>query len=158
MKLKITQFIALFLLLLITGVFWGPWFGLHRSLEVFSAAELIHITKAIAQNLAVPMRFIMPACIAFMVLSAWFYPNKKSGEFYATVAAITFIIIALVITVLVEVPIVNQIKDWTVTSVPSDWESIRDRWVFFHGVRTFTALVGFGCFSITILQFFKQQN
>ena len=77
MKTKLIPFIALFLLLLVTGVFWGTWFTLTRSIEDFSAAEFIHIGKVIIGNVALPMSIIMPSCILVMILSSWFYQQKK---------------------------------------------------------------------------------
>ena len=59
MKSKIIDFAALFLLALVTGVFWETWFTLTRSIETFSAAEFIHIGKTIIANVAVPMRILM---------------------------------------------------------------------------------------------------
>jgi uncharacterized membrane protein len=156
MKLKVIQFIALFLLLLVTGVFWGNYFSLSRSFEVFSAVELIHLAKTLVQNLAVPMRIISPACIVFMFLSAWLYPQKKSKEFYFSLAAIVLIIMALLITVLIEVPINNQIVSWTAYTVPADWEAIRNRWQFFNIVRTIAALAGFGFFTVAIIKPFQK--
>jgi hypothetical protein len=54
-------------------------------------------------------------------------------------------IIALVITVAIEVPIDNMIKVWTVETLPSDWRALRDRWEFYHVIRTFVSIVAFGC-------------
>jgi uncharacterized membrane protein len=155
-KTKVTQFAALFLLTLVTGVFWGTWFTLTRSIEDFSAAEFIHIGKTIIANVAVPMRIIMPSCVVLVILSAWIYPDKRSAGFYFSVAACLFIVIALLVTLLIEVPIDYQIKTWTPSSVPSDWQSIRDRWQFFHTVRTFCSLASFGALALAIV--FKKQE
>lgn len=151
MKLKSIYFIALFLLMLVTGVFWGTWFSLSRSMEVFSAAEFIHIGKTIIQNLAVPMRIILPSCILFMILSAWFYPEKRSSGFYFCVTSIVLIVIALLITLLIEVPIDNQIATWTAETAPAGWEAIRDRWEFFHAARTFISLASFGFLLLSFM-------
>ena len=40
--------------MLITGVFWGTWFTLTRSIESFSSEEFVHIGKVIIANVAVP--------------------------------------------------------------------------------------------------------
>lgn len=146
--LQVIQFIALFLLLLVTGVFWGLWFSLSRSYHVFSVQELQHIARTIISNLAVPMRFISFSCLLLMSLSAWFSSNR---EFYFTIVSIAFILMALLITVVIEVPINNQVIAWTELTVPSDWESIRNRWQFFNVIRTFAALAGFGFFAAAIL-------
>ena len=152
MKTKIVQVVGLFLLLLVTGTFWGTWFTLTRSLEQFSAAEFIHIGKVIIANVAIPMRIIMPGCILFMILSAWFYSTKKSIGFLLNIAALVLILISLLITLSILVPIDNNIKEWTVATVPSEWEIIRDRWQFYHLVRTFTSLASFLCFSISMVK------
>jgi len=149
--IQVTQFVALFLLMLVTGIFWGTWFSLSRSIQVFSAEEFIHIGKTIISNLAVSMRFIMPSCILFMLLSIWFYPQKNSPGFYFSISAIVFIIISLLITLLVEVPIDNQIKEWTTSTIPSGWNAIRNRWETFHGLGTFASLESFASFSASIL-------
>ena len=157
MTLKLTNFVALFLLALVAGVFWGTWFTLTRSIETFSPAEFIHIGKTIIANVAWPMRILMPACILFMLLSAWIYLEKKSPEFFLSVAACLLIIIALLITLLVEVPIDNQIKMWTAETIPSDWGAIRGRWQCFHTARTFVSLASFGSLAIAII-FPKSKN
>jgi len=157
MTLKLTNFVALFLLALVAGVFWGTWFTLTRSIETFSPAEFIHIGKTIIANVAWPMRILMPACILFMVLAAGLYPEKKSPGFFLNVAACLLIIVALLITLLVEVPIDNQIKTWTAETTPSDWEAIRERWQYFHTARTFVSLAGLGSLAIAII-FPKSKN
>jgi len=101
MKVKLIQFTASFLLMLVTGVFWGTWFTLTRYIENFSAAEFIHIGKIIIANVAVPMSIIMPACILLMILSLWFYYPKNTLGFYINIAALLLIIITLLITLLI---------------------------------------------------------
>jgi hypothetical protein len=34
----------------------------------------------------------------------------------------------------------NQIKVWTVATLPANWEGLRDRWEFYHGVRTLVSI------------------
>jgi uncharacterized membrane protein len=151
MTARLTNFAALFLLALVTGVFWGTWFTLTRSIETFSPAEFIHIGKTIIANMAWSMRILMPACILFMFLSAWFYPDKKSSGFYFSAAACLLIVVALLITLLVEVPIDNQIKTWTPDTIPSGWEAIRARWQYFHSARTFVSLASFASLAIATI-------
>jgi uncharacterized membrane protein len=145
------QFISLLLLMLVTGVFWGPWFSLHRSIHVFKEDEFIHIVKTLAGNLAVPMKIMMPACIVFLLISVRVYPHKDSGGFYLSIMAVCLIIVSLLITMLVEVPIVSQIQHWTVAAIPADWEAIRDRWLLFHVIRTIAAILSFAAYVGSIL-------
>jgi uncharacterized membrane protein len=155
MKLKTAQLISLFLLMLVTGVFWGTWFSLTRSLNDFSAAEFIHIGKTIIANVSIPMRIIFPACVFFMFLSLLWHHPKKSYGFYLIIVANVLIVITLLITILVEVPIDNQLKQWTASTVPAQWEGIRQRWKLFHTFRTFTSLASFAFFAMAICNPFK---
>lgn len=152
MKNNMLYFVTLFLLMLVTGVFWGTWFTLTRSLESFSSDEFTHIGKVIIANVAWPMRILMPATILGMILSLLFYDTKRSVPFYQGVISFVLLIIALVITVGTLVPMDNQIKDWTSATVPQDWERLRDKWKTFHAIRTFASLASFACFTVFVLR------
>lgn len=151
MKAKHLQFITLFLLMLVTGVFWGTWFTLTRSLDNFQGPEFIHIGQVIIANVALPMRIIFPACILFMLLSLRWYPEKRSAGFYWGWASLFLILVTLVITLAILVPIDNQISQWTASTLPTGWGDLRDRWDTFHALRTFTSLGSFGSFGIAII-------
>ncbi|HEU5290732.1 MAG TPA: hypothetical protein VFU05_08835, partial [Cyclobacteriaceae bacterium] len=61
------------------------------------------------------------------------------------------VLIALVVTLAIEVPIDNQVKVWTSSTLPSSWESFRNRFEFFHTVRTFISLASFAFFSAFVI-------
>lgn len=157
MPLKLLQFISLLLLLLVTGLFWGTWFALSQSIEDFSAAEFIHIGETIIANVAFPMRILLPLCILSVILTAWFYPTKRSAGFYFILTALLLIIITLLITVFIEVPIDNQIKLWTPDHLPADWEALRGKWQYYHSLRTLTSIASFSCFVIMSI-FYKPRT
>jgi hypothetical protein len=147
---KLVSLIALFLLMLITGVFWGTWFTLTRSIETFSPDEFIHIGKVIIANVAWPMRIIMPSGILMMFLSLWISKQKNTIEFYSGVLSLALLIATLLITLLVLVPIDNSIKDWTPSTIPADFDEIRERWKSYHAIRTFLSVSGFLFFSLFV--------
>jgi hypothetical protein len=65
MKLKIVQFITVFLLFLVTGVFWGTWFSLARSMSSISPGTFLEVGLTMIGNLAVPMATLMPLSTPF---------------------------------------------------------------------------------------------
>src|SRR6478609_11775876 len=150
MKFRTTYFVSIVLLMLVTGVFWGTWFTLTRSLNEFDTAEFIHIGKVIISNVALPMRILMPLCILGMLSTIWLYPDKKSKRFYIGIAACILIVITLLITLLILVPIDNEIKTWTALTVPEDVDQIRNRWEFYHAMRTCTSVTSFICFTLAM--------
>jgi uncharacterized membrane protein len=128
--------------MLVTGVFWGTWFTLTRSLEVFPPDNFIRIGKTIIANVAGPMRVLMPVTLLSLLwLSA--VSRKVKPSFYFFAASFIFMTAALIITVGVEVPIDNQIKTWTTETLPENWTALRSRWNTFHTMRTFISIAGF---------------
>ena len=62
--------------------------------------------------------------------------------FYLTVAGLVLFAFAVVVTVTIEVPIVKQILTWTETTLPPDWEELRDKWQRNHLWRVAASIVG----------------
>lgn len=143
---------SIVLLMLITGVFWGTWFTLTRSIGEFSSAEFIHIGKVIIANVANPMKILMPVGILFLGWTTWTEYHKKRRPFYLLLISFLLIVVSLLITLLVEVPIDNQIKTWTAMTVPDDWAVIRQKWAWFHGLRTITSIGSFALFTLAVVK------
>lgn len=133
--------------MLITGVFWGTWFSLSRSIESIDPATFLVIGKTIIKNLAVPMAILMPVTILLILIILFIIKRKRSKEFYFTLVCLLLLITAMLITVLVEVPIDNKIKMWTIQTLPGNWKVLRHRWEVFHTIRTFLSIASF-CFLI----------
>jgi len=127
---------------LVAGVFWGPWLGLSRSIASFSPDAFLAIGKTMIGNLAPVMPFLMIAAIASMAPVLIISYRQRSDMFVLTLVSFALAITALMITLVVEVPIDNKIKIWTVNSLPDDWRGIRDRWETFHLLRTSVSVFG----------------
>ena len=140
MKLKVIEFTTLLLAVLVMGVFWGTWFTLTRSIDNFSPAEFIHIGNTIISNVAVPMAILMPSTLLMMVITMWLSFRVSKPSFYLSTLSFLLMVVTLIITVAIEVPIDNQIKTWTATTTPANWESLRHTWDQFHTARTFTSI------------------
>lgn len=147
------QFITFMLLMLITGVFWGPWFALHRSLHTFTATEFVKIVKTLGANMGNIMRILMPTTILVLIVSVFTYPLKNFFYlgFTLIILSLICILISLIITMAVEVPIVTEIQQQTAETLPHDWEAKRDRWVKFHFFRMVSGIASFAFFTASIL-------
>jgi uncharacterized membrane protein len=154
MAFHITQFSALSLLFLSSGVFWGSWLSIGRSFHEFALSEFVHIAQIINRNLGISMRIISIPCIILMVLCAWLFPQKTLAEFLLYPCSILLAISALLITVLIEVPMNNKIITWTTDSAPLNWKDIRKRWQFYNDIRTLTSLLSFLNFTALSLKLF----
>src|SRR5215813_6748866 len=150
MTLKIAQFLSTMLFALVMGVFWGTWFALSRSIEGFRPQTFLDIGQTAIGNLAIPMRVLMPLSLVSALLLLALLP-KRSLAFAFAAAGFLLMVCALIITLAVEVPIDNQIKVWTVATMPPDWQLLRDRWEFYHALRTFVSIAALALVTISSL-------
>ena len=153
MKVRILQFICALLLCLITGVFWGTWFTLTRSIHTFPPEMFLKIGKTIIHNVAIPMQIMIPLTILLMLVNLWLISPGRKVSFWLGLTSLLLLAITTLITVLIEVPIDNQIREWTLNSMPANWEGLRERWEFFHTIRTFTSILAFGFFEVSTMTY-----
>ena len=151
MKRKLIYFTALILYMFISGLYLGMWFALIISLRGFSPGEFIHIVKVIVSNISLLMQIIMPLCIFVLLLCLWFYRYKRSTGFYLGLTSLFLLILALLFTLIVLSPIDKEIYKWSLSSLPPQWEDVRNKWQLFHGLLTLVSLLSYGCFSWFVL-------
>jgi Anthrone oxygenase len=143
---KLVQFIALLLFSLVTGVFWGTWFSLSRSIDTITPSTFLEVGHIMIGNLGGSMSVLMPAALLIAVfLGVLLYRRQLTQASLFTFAAFALLLVALIITLTVNVPIDRQIQFWTTGTLPPDWTAIRDRWEFYHGLRTLISVVGLAC-------------
>ncbi|MCD2421727.1 DUF1772 domain-containing protein [Niabella pedocola] len=147
---KFWWYCSLILVMLVTGVFWGTWFTLTRSLETFPPDHFIRIGQTIIANVAFPMRILMPATLLVQLLLG-VSSRKQKPAIYFFAASFIFMIISLLITLIVEVPIDNQIKTWTPTTIPDNWTALRTTWKQFHFFRTLSSMLSFVLLALPVL-------
>ena len=140
------------LLILVTGVFWGTWFALSRTMHKFPLETFIATGKEIMQNVALGMSIMMPVGIVGLLILLLMAGRKKKAHLIWLLSSLILYAAALLITVLIEVPIDNQIKTWTTTTAPPDWQTIRDRWQFYHTDRTYLSLAGMACYLMAVIK------
>jgi uncharacterized membrane protein len=96
-------------------------------------------------NLGGPMSVLLPATIAsVLVLVVVLYRRHQKVAVVLAAAALGLLAVSTAITLTVNVPIDGQIVGWTVATLPADWDRVRDRWEFYHGLRTALTLIGAG--------------
>jgi uncharacterized membrane protein len=61
-------------------------------------------------------------------------------------------VVALVSTIIFNVPINSATGKWSVENPPENWKETRNRWEFFQGLRSWLLLIGFVllCLAITL--------
>ena len=86
------------------------------------------------------MTVLMPATLLSIIPVLLLSYHEQPKTFYLSVTAFVLFIVALLVTVWVEVPIVQQIVTWTTPALPDNWQQLRDRWMKFHVLRVVAGL------------------
>jgi len=141
MALKIVALINILVSAIVGGMYWGPWLALTISLKSFEAKVFLAIVMRLYHNMAPLMTVLSPLSLLTSV-AVLFLSYKRETTFYFTLAGFFFFLTALIVTVTIEVPIVKQIVTWTESTLPGNWEQLRDRWGKFHIVRVMAGIVG----------------
>jgi uncharacterized membrane protein len=124
-------------------MFFGPWVALTRTIGAFPPDVLIAIVRRMNRNMAPVMAALLPATLLSMIPVLLFSHGGRPCTFYLTLAGFALFVVSLLVTIIVEVPIVKQIETWTPSSLPDNWQQLRDRWGAFHVVRVVAGISGF---------------
>lgn len=150
--MKMLQLVSVMLFALVTGVFWGTWFSLSRSMSAISPATFLEVGRIMISNLGGPMRVLLPASIlSAAALLYVLYRRRESSAFILAAVAVSLMLVALTTTLVVNVPLDYVFVSWTVDTLPGDWRAIRDRWEFYHGVRTLLSIAALGSLVGSVL-------
>jgi uncharacterized membrane protein len=142
--MKTWELISIVLAALTAGMFHGPWIALSRSMRTFTPEVFLAIVDRMNRNMAPVMTVLMPATLLAIIPVMLLSYHVQPKTFYLSAAAFVLFIVALLVTVFIEVPIVEQIATWTVSTLPKNWQQVRDRWSKFHIIRVvagFTSVV-----------------
>jgi uncharacterized membrane protein len=134
------QLTSIILSAFVAGMFHGPWVALSRSMKTFTPEVFLAIVNRMNWNMAPVMTVLMPATLLSIIPVLLFSYRDHRKTFYMNAIAFALFIIALLVTVMIEVPIVEQIVSWKVSTLPKNWQQLRDRWTRFHVIRVVAGL------------------
>ncbi len=104
--MKILQLVSVMLFALVTGVFWGTWFSLSRSMDTITAATFLEVGQIMIANLGRPMSLLLPAAILSAVpIMYLLYRRNESAAFVLATGAVSLMLAAMMVTLLVNVPL-----------------------------------------------------
>lgn len=131
------QIAAITLIALVAGSTFGIWRGYNPS--TYSPATFVETHQGVVRGL----NFLLPA-MAFGALActaALAYLSRHAMvPLRLYLVAIGFMVVAGLITRFINQPINAEIMAWSPTSLPDNWQSVRDTWWTWHVVRTITSV------------------
>ena len=109
-------------------------------MKTFTPEFFLAIVDRMNRNMAPVMTVLMPAALLSIIPVLLLSYRGQRKTFYMNAIAFALFIISLLVTVVIEVPIVEKIVTWTVSTIPNNWEQLRDRWIRFHVIRVIAGL------------------
>jgi uncharacterized membrane protein len=108
----------------------------------FEPDVFLAIVQRLNRNMEPLMTALLPVALLSTLPVLLLAYGRRPETFFLTLAGLLLFIVTLLVTVLVEVPIVKQIVTWTISTLPDNWQQLRDRWAAFHLARIIPSLVG----------------
>jgi hypothetical protein len=133
MALKLFELFSVVLLMIVGGLYWGPWVALSRSMATFEPGVFLAVVKRMNRNMEPVMTVLMPVALVSTLPVLVLSYGQHRQAFYLTLAGLALV---------VEVPIVKQMDTWTTSDLPDGWQALRDRWGAFHLLRVGPAVAG----------------
>jgi uncharacterized membrane protein len=142
MAIGTAELLNILLSALVTGVFFGPWVGLTRSIATFAPQAFLAVGHRLNLNIGPLMTVLMPLALLSAVPTLVLSFGARPATFGLTLAGLALYAVALLVTVTVEVPIAQRIRSWSEQTLPADWRRQRDRWASVHIVRVVSGIAG----------------
>jgi len=148
MTRKLVLFGALFFVALVAGAAFAILIDYNPAgmSPAFYTEKMQHAIRVFT----IPLPTVVILGMLFTIVST-ILARRERLEFYLLIAASVCIIAVALITAFGNIPINNQIREWNVTSPPSNWRDLAQKWWWFQTVRTIAAIGGLSLLIIPAL-------
>jgi uncharacterized membrane protein len=142
------RYLAVFLAGMIAGILFAIGID-HQRLSTLSASVWLTARHTLDPIFTKLMPWIWNISLPLLFASA--YLSHGSDRINFLVAGL-LLLMGIVVTLIVHVPINNQIPTWTVDAMPPNWSSLRVRWIRFHWLRTLLGIAAFACALVSLVR------
>lgn len=135
---------------LLSGLIAGSMFGTGLSLYSSRGLPEAGWTRRFQLEDALFARVMPPLLQGQLLLSvaATLFEHGMSRVLFAATAILAVGVLA--ITLGLEVPLNRQIQSWTPGEAPTEWMTVRERWLWNHLYRATAALLAFVCSVLAV--------
>lgn len=140
--MKITELILIFLLANIVGGWMATKVVFARGYRRMSAAAYIEAEQT---NSELACKYFAPMIVVTIVTSIVYLFQLDTGTlaFNLTAVSAGLLLITAIFVKAKVLPINDEIKKWSRTNPPANWQQVRARWLRLHDVRTVLGLAAF---------------
>ena len=143
-----------FVSLVITGFTacaeFGSYAFVHPVIRELPTEQHVQVERGLLKTFGRIMPVFMTLCVILAVAYAIQMNDQQSLARSVRWAAAAAFTLALISTIIFNVPINLATGRWDPKNPPSDWKQVRTRWELFQGVRSWLLLIGFVLLSLAL--------
>jgi uncharacterized membrane protein len=142
MKFKIALFVNVLLTATLAGVHFGGWVYYNAGLDAASPFVFISAQQSIEHFFNPSIAFFMTGTSLSGLVASYYAWKTKSSLLPYIFIAFVCMTVGLILTVVINVPINNEVPRWSALNPPSNWKVERERWDLFNAIRTVLFMIG----------------
>jgi hypothetical protein len=136
--------VFLFLDVLVTGLIAGIVFGISLGYNPVGLPAEAYVAQQ--QNAIRALNVLMPILgliAAVLTLVSAFLRKREKPVFYILLFSALLLLLSGLVTRFGNQPINAIVITWDLSSIPSEWEQLRDQWWQYHIIRTLLTVLAF---------------
>lgn len=142
--LSVTRVVAILSSGLMAGLLFGDWLGPAFARSAMSVSSFVEFQQIVHVNYLLTLPALSTIALATPILWLVMLRNRRdSSEFKILLAATVAIAIGFAITLVLNVPVNNQLETWNAAAPPPNAREIWSTWEKAHVVRTVFWVMGF---------------
>jgi uncharacterized membrane protein len=142
------------LALLVLGLMCGSELNVaafgHPTLNRQPLEVHIPMRSSLAALLGRVMPFWMGGSTLLNLLLLLPFEHLSGPAWRLAATACSIQVVAILFSLVGPVPINNQIRKWTVESLPEGWKAMEHRWDVYHWVRTCALVIAFALLALSL--------
>jgi uncharacterized membrane protein len=129
---------------IMAGLLFGDWLGPAFARSAMSVSSFVEFQQIVHINYLLTLPALSTIALATPILWLVMLRDRRdSAEFKILLAATVAILIGFMITLVLNVPVNNQLETWNAAAPPANAREIWSTWEKAHVVRTVFWVVGF---------------
>ncbi|MDQ3799879.1 MAG: DUF1772 domain-containing protein [Acidobacteriota bacterium] len=131
---------------------FGSYAFVHPVIRDLPREHHVFVEKGLLKTFGRVMPVLMTLCVILSVSYAVSLNAAEGTARYVRWASAISFTVALVSTIIFNVPINAATGKWDAEKPPENWKEIRNRWEFFQALRSWLLLIGFVllCLAMTL--------
>jgi uncharacterized membrane protein len=143
--MNLWELLSILVVASLVGMFSGPWSAITGKMNHCSFEVFVETVDRTTQSLTPAVTVLLPAAFLSMAMALLTSYRESLKIFYLNVTALVLLSLALIITIVFELPLVEEVVAWAALKYPGDWLRTRSQWLRVHFFRISLPIASLVC-------------